>query len=134
MKDRLMEAADDILRFPDVAIAIFNKSPDAIVIVKEDGEILRVNEQAEFLSGYHRSEMIGEQVEMLLPDGLKGAHKEHREHYLKEPKLRPMGLGLDLKIKRKGGETVPVEINLSPISTTFGLLIIAVIRRKHGSE
>lgn len=126
-----MEIAEEILAIPDVAIAIFENSPDAYVIVTEAGKIRLVNKQAEFLSGYHRSEMVGQSVEILLPDGIKDAHKKHREQYNKEPKLRPMGSGLDLKIKRKDGETISVEINLSPISTTFGLLIIAVIRRKH---
>lgn len=130
----IMEIAEELLAIPDVAIAIFENSPDAIVIVTEKGKIRLVNRQAEFLSGYHRSEMRDQPIELLLPDGKKEAHAHHREMYLKEPKLRPMGVGLDLHIKRKDGETVPVEINLSPISTTFGLLIIAVIRRKNGSK
>lgn len=108
--------------------ALLESAPDAIVIVDERGVIQIVNGEAEFLFGYARVELIGQQVELLVPDGLKELHVQHRRRYTAKPKTRPMGVGLDLAARRKDGDEFPVEISLSPMPTDGGILITAVIR------
>lgn len=131
MSDTLEQTALDLLSLPDFAIALFNKSPDAIVVVGEHGLIKLVNEQAELLFGYHRSELRGHSVEILLPESVKDTHTSHRATYNDDPKPRAMGVGLTLKARRKDGIEIRVEINLAPVMTSKGAFTIATIRRRH---
>jgi PAS domain S-box-containing protein len=103
-------------------------APNAIVISDHDGRILLVNEQVENVFGYIREELIGQPVEVLLPDPLRGLHVKHRGDYLSEPYTRAMGYGLDLKGRRKDGSTFPVDISLSPLETNDGTLVTSIIR------
>ena len=127
---KLEEAADDFLFLPDLTVAIFNNNPYAIIVVNSEGKIVLANIQAEFLSGYHRSELKGQMVEILIPDDLKDKHIKYREIYMSEPVTRPMGLGLGLKLKRKSGAVIPVDISFSPISTQKGIFVITTLRRQ----
>lgn len=129
-----MEHADEAHAREDeefvfLAVQLFNESPDAIIVVDESGKVKYVNNQAELLFGYHRSELKGQQVERLIPEQLRQQHVQHRQHYSDEPRRRAMGSGVELKALRKNGQEIPVEINLSPVSTPHGLRIIATIRR-----
>ena len=103
-------------------------APDAIVIIGGDGRIRLVNTQADVMFGYDRGELLGQPVEVLLPDRFKSTHFEHRGHYSIQPRTRPMGAGLDLAARRKDGTEFPVEISLSPLETSEGRLITSVIR------
>ena len=116
-------------RLPDTRYeALLESAPDAIVIIDERGRIQIVNSEAEKMFGYARGELVGHEVEMLVPDRLKQIHVENRCRYTANPKRRPMGIGLDLSARRSDGKEFPVEISLSPARTDDELLIIAVIR------
>jgi len=112
----------------DLFEKLFEFSPDAVVVVDEAGAIVRANAQAEQIFGYQRQEMIGQSVEMLMPERFRAIHPEHRVHYNAEPHRRPMGAGLDLFAKRKDGTEFPVDIMLGPVETENGPLVLGVIR------
>lgn len=103
-------------------------APDSIVLVRPNGRIALVNAQTERLFGYRREELLGQAVELLIPERARDRHIGHRMQYLPNPQTRPMGAGLDLTARRKDGTEVPVEISLSPMTTPDGMLIISIIR------
>jgi len=103
-------------------------APDAMIIVDERGRIAIVNRQAEDMFGYTRAELLGHEVEMLLPESIRKGHLEHRGGYIANPELRPMGPGLHLLGRRKDGSEFPVEISLSPVKTSSGMFVSSVIR------
>lgn len=107
---------------------LLEAAPDAIVGVDSTGRIRLVNAQTEAVFGYARDELIGQLVEILIPEERRPAHPAHRERYFAEPRTRPMGAGLDLVARRRDGTQFPVEISLSSIETTDGLLVSAAIR------
>ncbi len=108
--------------------ALLESAPDAMIITDEGSHIQLVNAQTERLFGYTRAELVGQPVEVLIPASLAARHRQHRAAYAQAPKLRGMGVGLDLKGVRKDGTEFPVEISLSPIQTREGLLVAAAIR------
>ena len=99
-----------------------------MVIVNERGRIELVNAQAERMFGYDRLELLGQDVEMLVPMPYRGSHASHRAKYFDNARPRPMGLGLELFGLRKDGTQFPVEISLSPLVTDEGKLAISAIR------
>lgn len=107
---------------------LLESAPDGMIIVDQQGHIVLVNQQAIRLFGYTREEMLGQPIELLLPESLRDSHVAHRTNYTETPRLRPMGLGIDLLALRKDGSTVPVEISLSPVNTGRGRYISSVIR------
>jgi protein-histidine pros-kinase len=94
---------------------LFESSPDAILLTDREGRITRVNAQVEQTFGYGRSELIGNPLEILLPERFRAGHPARREQYLAERRRRPMGLGLQLFGRRKDGSEFPVDIMLSPV-------------------
>lgn len=112
----------------DKFVAILESAPDAIVIVNENGDIQLVNRQTEEMFGYNRNELIGQKVEILVPDALKHKHPAHRKNFFNNHSVRPIGTGLDLQAKRKDGSLFAVEISLSPMETYEGMLVSASIR------
>jgi len=107
---------------------LLEAAPDAMIIATEDGDIEIVNQQAERMFGYSRAEMLGQKVEILLPERLRRAHVDHRSQYGRKPSLRPMGADLDLVGRRKDGSEFPVEISLSPVQTGTAHFVSSVIR------
>jgi PAS domain S-box-containing protein len=107
---------------------LLEAAPDAIVAVGVDGRITLINAAAERLFGYRRAELVGQPVEILVPDGVRGAHPDLRTGYLSDPRPRPMGAGTELAARRKDGVEFPAEISLSAIETERGLLVTAAIR------
>jgi len=108
--------------------AVFDASPDAVIIADEEGLIQLANRQAENLFGYVKEELMGEQVELLIPEGYRKGHKDHRNRYAAQPAVREMGAGLELFARRKNGSRFPVEISLSPIDLPGKKLVAAAIR------
>jgi PAS domain S-box-containing protein len=102
--------------------------PDAVVAVDRDGTIVQVNSQAAELFGYDRDELVGQKVEMLVPESYRQEHHHHRKTFLATPKTRRMGTNLDLYGRRRNGSEFPVEISLSPVSTEHGTLVLSAIR------
>lgn len=107
---------------------LLESAPDAMVTIDEEGKIAIVNGQAVEMFGYDRDSMLGQPIELLLPDSLHTAHRAHRKRFLAAPRLRPMGAGLPLRAKRRDGSEFPVEISLSPIESTAGRFVSSVIR------
>lgn len=107
---------------------LLESAPDAMVTIDEEGKIAIVNGQAVEMFGYDRESMLGQPIELLLPDSLHTAHRAHRKRFLAAPRLRPMGAGLPLRAKRRDGSEFPVEISLSPIESTAGRFVSSVIR------
>ncbi|MCD7442379.1 PAS domain S-box protein [Streptomyces lincolnensis] len=107
---------------------LLEAAPDAMVIVDDTGTIRLVNAQTEALFGYRREELLGQSVDFLVPQRLRGHHGRHRDAYATNQQVRPMGAGLDLHGLRKDGSEFPVEISLSPLETADGLLVSAAVR------
>jgi PAS domain S-box-containing protein len=107
---------------------LLEAAPDAIVGIYQDGRIALVNAQTERLFGYMRDELIGQPVEVLVPDAARATHPEHRLSYVAAPAPRPMGAGMQLAGRRKDGSTFPADISLAAIETEDGTLVSAAIR------
>ena len=101
--------------------AVFEASPDAMLVVDSDGVIRDLNPQALSMFGWSREEMEGSGVERLVPAGVRSRHERHRLRYAEAPRPRPMGQGIELQAVRKDGTTFPVEISLSPGKLASGL-------------
>ncbi len=107
---------------------LLESAPDAMVIVNEDGVIKLINRQTEKLFAYNKEELIGQKVELLIPQRFAGNHPHHLENYFTNPKAREMGAGLELFGKKKNADEFPIEISLSPLRTKEGTIVSAAIR------
>src|SRR6266511_5130973 len=108
--------------------ALLESAPDSIVIVDREGRIAIVNQQVEQMFGYGRDELIGQPVEILVPERFRAPHVADRDGYIASPRTRPMGAGLELFARRKDGSELPVEISLSPLQDPDGMLVTSIVR------
>ena len=107
---------------------LFDSSPNAVLVVDAAGKITQANPQVERFFGYTVSELLGNPVELLIPERFRQAHPAHRGHFNDQPRMRPMGAGLELYGLRKDGTEFPVDIMLSPIDTPEGPVVLTVIQ------
>ncbi len=107
--------------------ALFQYATNGMILVDQQGKIVRSNPASEELFGYNSTELIGRPIEMLIPARLSRRHQEHRSRYRENPHPRSMGTGLDLYAARKNGTEFPVEVSLSPIRTAEGDFVMAFI-------
>jgi PAS domain S-box-containing protein len=121
--------AEQALRASELRFrGILESAPDAMVIADSQGRIVLLNAETERLFGYRREELIGQPVEILVPQRFRGKHPQHRQEYAAHPLTRTMGAELDLWALRNDGTEFPVEISLSPLETSEGMFITTAIR------
>ena len=124
-------ASKEALHFqPEWCRDFLEATPDAVVIVDQGGKIVRVNGQAERMFGHGREELMGREVEILMPERFRDSHRGQRDDFVAHPSTRPMGMRPDLELwgLRKDGSEFPVEISLSPIPDHQGILIASIVR------
>lgn len=117
---------------------VFESSPVALVMTDEKGKIILVNPQTEKYFGYSRHELLGQPMEILVPERFRRKHRNLSRDFFRDPEVRPMGAGRDLYAVRKDGSEFPAEIGLKPIKTSGGLVVLATIidisERKQAEE
>lgn len=111
--------------FLNMCAQVVECDPDGTCVVDDSGEIVMVNKRMEEISGYHRSELVGQTIEILVPDSYKGVHPNHREGFVTGPSSRPMR---GLKLRHKRGRELAVGINLNHYTDTSGGFTIAKVR------
>jgi PAS domain S-box-containing protein len=122
---RALRAAN--LRLEERCRCMVEAAPNAMVLVNKFGIIEMVNQQAELRFGYRRDEMLGQSVDVLVPDAVRSRHAALRAGFLTHAETRPMGKDADLHGRRKDGSIFPVEIGLNTIETDDGLMVLAAI-------
>ena len=117
---------------------VVESAPSAIVAVDQQGKIVLVNSQVARIFGYQAKELVGQSVELLMPERFRRGHPDYRTRFSAKPQTRPMGAGRDLYAVRKDGTEFPVEIGLNPIETEQGMLVLSAIvditERKRAEE
>src|SRR6476646_3786606 len=111
---------------------------NGVVIADSDGQIVFTNHFLEEMFGYESGKLLGQSVEILLPVALRAKHVQHRSQYNAAPETRLMGAGRDLLARHQNGSAFPVEVGLSPITTSKGPRVVAIVtdisKRKHAEQ
>ncbi len=128
LEDKVIERTLELSKSKDQFMNLLESAPDPMVVSDQSGHVIMVNNRAEELFGYPRAELLGQPVEMLVPEEFRGQHRPQRERFAKAPTVRSMGLNKDLFALTKAGTKVPVEISLSPIESESGVLIATSLR------
>jgi PAS domain S-box-containing protein len=133
----LNRAVDRLWRQADNVRLVLDTEPAGVIAVDARGRIVLVNREAEQQFGYRRDELIGQPVELLVPESLRQQHAAFREAFLAQPEARAMGAGRDLQGRRKDGSVVPIEVGLNPIErdgVTGALATIVDISERQAAE
>ena len=127
--ERKLEALLESRRLASDALlsACVEASAAGMLLVSTEGKILLVNRSMEAMFGYSRQELLGQSLEMLVPERHRSAHHGHRADYFAQPRVRPMGAEMDLTARRKDGSEFPIEIGLSFVETEEGTMALAVV-------
>jgi PAS domain S-box-containing protein len=123
-----IKPGQDLVAETLLSTSVVEAIPDAVAAVNQQGFIIQVNSQTESLFGYSRDELMGQKIEILVPEGQRTRHELHREQFHQQPKIRRMGSGLDLYGRRRDGSEFPVEISLSPVASADGVVVLSAIR------
>ena len=107
---------------------LLEAAPDAMVVVNGEGKVIFVNARTVALFGYVQDELLGKEIEVLVPARFREAHTAHRKSFSSENRARAMGEGAQLYGRRRDGSEFPVEISLSPLQTEGGLVVVSAIR------
>jgi PAS domain S-box-containing protein len=102
--------------------------PDGLLIVDDEGRLVFANRRLEELSGYSAEELRGQRIELLVPERMRGLHVRHRSRFTESPSVRPMGAGLNIRLRRRDGVELSADISLSPMTTGNRRVVIATVR------
>lgn len=135
---KLTEAAEQRRKAEERFRLVVEAAPNGMVMIDAAGRIVLVNQQSEKLFGYCRDELLGQAIELLVPERYRDKHPGYRSAFFDNPDMRPMGMGRDLYGRRKDGGEFPVEIGLTPIDTAEGPLVLSLVvditERKRAEE
>lgn len=127
-KTKRVRAAGKASGRPPIPANLYEHIPDAIVVTDRTGTIVQINSKTEELFGYRERELLGRKIEVLIPERYHQDHPSHRQGFVKKPKPRRMGTGLELWARRRDGSEFPVDILLNPLPTNGGTLIFSAVR------
>jgi PAS domain S-box-containing protein len=113
-------------------LTLIDHAPDALLVVRDDGTIGFANATAQAMFGYDLDALIGQRIEMLIPERLRTQHRWDRSEYLEDPAPRPMAAGLELHALCANGEETEVDVSLAPVETDDGVQVVAAIRDASG--
>jgi PAS domain S-box-containing protein len=122
------QAMTELRKRKEMFKRLFENAPDAVILVDSTGGVIQANAQTELMFGFARAELIGQKIEMLLPERFRAGHGAHLAAYFAAPRTRAMGAGLELFGRNKDGRELPVDIMLSPLETEDGIQTLATIR------
>lgn len=120
-----------------IVAQLLDAVPDGLLLLDPDGRLILVNSRIEEMFGFTRGDLLGQPVEMLVPESLRGSHEAHRRDFAARPRLRPMGAAMTLYGRRHDGSEFPVDISLSPVLTDDGQWTVAAVRdatHRHAAE
>jgi len=120
-------AEEDLRKSEEQARAFLENIGETVVAIDRDGRIVQANDRIREMFGYRREEVLGQSLEVLLPERLRSLHEGHRGGYFVAPRVRPMGQGLDLIAQRKDGTEFPIEVSLSMVEADEGPLALAFV-------
>lgn len=126
--EQSLRETNELRKLEEVSRGLLEAAPDAMVVVDANGIIKMLNAQTEHMFGYARADLIGKGIETLIPQRFRKQHPQHVQNFVHAPHPRAMGQGLDLFGRRRDGTELPIEVALSPMQSSEGMLITAAIR------
>ena len=126
-QQQLAQRTIELKRAEEQFRLVVEAAPNGMILANSEGQIVLINDRIEKMFGYRREELIGQGIDLLVPDQFRRRHPDYRASYLKNPSMRPMGAGRDLFARRNDGTEIPIEIGLSSISTVQGSMSLCAI-------
>jgi PAS domain S-box-containing protein len=121
------EAAKSLSRAQECYRMVVKANVNGVLVIDTKGNLVLTNPAIERMFGYSADELLGQPVEILLPEAALHHHADLRSAYMREPVARPMGMGRDLRARRKNGSVFPVEVSLSPFNDDGKQYVGAVV-------